>query len=286
MLSGFGESMDKLFEQFLREKTYLVNLQPRTLDIYQQTFDRYFKSMGKSKSSVQECVIQMKERGLADTTINIAIRNINSFLTWLYENEHTTEHLKLKQLRQEKKTIQGYSDSDIKKLVSYRPTSFSQHRIHTLVCLLAETGIRVEEALPLLVANIDFDNFLLVVKGKGNKQRIVPFGVELRRVLFRLTKKHNQPYLFGTRTGTRLSYHNAMKGLLAVLKAVGVENRGFHGFRRFYAKNFVQHGGDVFTLQRLMGHADLKTTQVYVDVRTEDLKLAHKQTSILGRLHS
>lgn len=278
--------MDKLFEQFLREKNYLANLQPRTLDIYQQTFNRYFRNMGKSKSSVQECVIQMKERGLADTTINIAIRNINSFLTWLYENEHTTEHLKLKQLRQEKKTLQGYSDVEIKKLVSYRPSSFSQHRIHTLICLLAETGIRIEEALPLLVANIDFDNFLLVVKGKGNKQRVVPFGVELRRVLFRLTKKHNQPYLFATRTGTRLSYHNAMKGLLRVCEALKVESRGFHGFRRFYAKNFVQHGGDVFTLQRLMGHADLKTTQVYVDVRTEDLKLAHKQTSILGRLHS
>jgi hypothetical protein len=60
--------MDKLFAQFLREKQYLVNLQPRTLDIYEWTFDRYFKGMEPTKASVQECVIKMKEKGLADTT--------------------------------------------------------------------------------------------------------------------------------------------------------------------------------------------------------------------------
>jgi site-specific recombinase XerD len=132
--------------------------------------------------------------------------------------------------------------------------------------------------------NSDFDNFLLTVRGKGNKQRIVPFGNDLRKILFRLTKKHKHPYLFATRTRTRLAYHNANKGLLRVLKELKIENRGFHGFRRFYAKSFVQNGGDVFTLQRLMGHADLKTTQVYIDVRTEDLKKAHQLTSTLGRL--
>ena len=59
--------MDKLFEQFLREKTYRVNLQPRTLDIYRQTFARYFKGMEPTKVSVQECVIRMREKGLADS---------------------------------------------------------------------------------------------------------------------------------------------------------------------------------------------------------------------------
>jgi len=74
---------------------------------------------------------------------------MNSFLSWLKENEHTQEHLKIRQLKEEKKVLQTFDERQIKKIIGWKPTGFYQWRLYALLCLIIDTGIRIEEALTL-----------------------------------------------------------------------------------------------------------------------------------------
>ena len=78
-------------------------------------------------------------------------------------------------------------------------------RIHALLCLLIDTGVRVSEALSLRREKIDFDNLILTVRGKGDKERLVPMSLELRTFLWKLSRQHKHDLLFPSRDGTDFS---------------------------------------------------------------------------------
>ncbi|MFP5260856.1 MAG: tyrosine-type recombinase/integrase [Blastocatellia bacterium] len=275
-----------LFEQFLKEKQYLKGISPLTTRSYRQAFDRFTKSGATevSKASLNQFVIYLWEKGLATTSCNISIRSINAFCTWLYENEHIPENLKLKQVKEEKRVLTGYTDEEIKKILSVKPEDLYDWRLYSLACLLIDTGIRIEEALTIHRKDVDLDNLLVKVKGKGNKERVVPISLELRRMLCRFLNKHPHDIVFATRSGQRLSYRNILREWEVLCRKLEIPYRPFHQLRHNFALSFIREGGDVFTLRRLLGHSSIQTTSIYVNLQTEDLKRAHAKTSILGRL--
>src|SRR5258706_15378039 len=97
-----------LFEHFIKEKRYLNNLSERTLASYKNdVFKRWMKYVGgmPTKQNINQFVIKMREHNLATSTCNITIRSLNAFLSWLYQNGHLTEPLKLQQLKAEKRIM-------------------------------------------------------------------------------------------------------------------------------------------------------------------------------------
>ena len=96
-----------LFEQFLQERRYLKNSSEKTIRFYKQSwgaFNRYVTSGPQlTKATLNEFVLKMRQSGLSPTSCNVYIRGMNSFLSWLKENEHTQEHLKIKHLKEEKR---------------------------------------------------------------------------------------------------------------------------------------------------------------------------------------
>jgi site-specific recombinase XerD len=133
---------------------------------------------------------------------------------------------------------------------------------------------------------VDFDNLLMTIKGKGDKERIVPFSPELNKTLYRYDQKnkYSQVWFFPTTTGNRMTYQNFAKEWRALCKDIGLEYRSFHKLRHNFGLNFIRQGGDISELRRLLGHASIITTQIYVNLQTEDLQRAHARTSILTRL--
>ena len=81
--------------------------------------------------------------------------------------------------------VPSFPPSAIKSMVSYKATGQNERRLHTLVCLLFDTGLRISEALSVTKENVDLDNLAIKVNGKGGKHRLVPFSLELRKVLWR-----------------------------------------------------------------------------------------------------
>ena len=253
-----------LFEDFIKEKRYLCNLSERTLNSYRtDMFRRWIRYVGgmPTQAGINQFIVKMREEGLAISTCNITIRSLNSFLSWLHRNGHIPQNLKAKQLRQERPIMKTFTEAQMKMLLSWKPNkNRNEIRLHVLMSLLADTGIRINEALTLRLENIDWDNLLIKVMGKGSKERIVPISIELRKVLHRyVTKqrisKHRSPYLLCTATGTQLTYQNIGRIFRALMKSLGIEgfDSAFQAFRRFFGKIYLKNGGNLVYLQRLFG---------------------------------
>jgi integrase/recombinase XerD len=283
--------MQALFEQFVKERRFLNNSTEKTIQFYRQSwaaFCRCFPILPDhlSNNHLTKFVMHMRESGLSPVSCNVYIRGMNSFLSWLHEHEYVAEPFRMRQLKVEQKILQTFNDQQVKALLSWKPKTIAEHRLFALLSLLADTGIRIEEALTLKRDKVDFDNLLLSVKGKGNKERIVPMSMVLRKTLFRYVSKHSFSLLFPTRDGGRLSYHNCLRDFKLLAKRLGIEGVrvSFHTLRHGFALNYVRSGGSLFHLQKALGHTTLTMTRRYCELSEDDLKQMHTKTSLLNRL--
>jgi integrase/recombinase XerD len=282
-------NLNTLYEQFIREKKYLCNVTKKTEDWYRQSWSAFTRSVGTpenlDRSILNEFVIKLRESGIAATSVNVYTCAINSFLTWLYENEHINEKLKIKALKEEQKIIKTFTDNHIARLIHFKPKTLVEWRLYACVMTLIDTGVRIDEALSLQRADVDFDNLLIEVKGKGQKSRLVPFSNELRKVLWNWMKKHDHKYVFPVHDGGRMFYRNflrELKNLCGKLSIEGVRTSP-HSFRHYFALHFLRRGGDLYSLCRILGHTDIKTTQIYLrSMGIEQIRESHTRLSPLN----
>jgi integrase/recombinase XerD len=180
----------------------------------------------------------------------------------------------MKRLKEEKRVLKTFSDEHLKALVNWKPRQNKRNecRIYAILSTLTDCGLRITECLEIELAKVDFHNLLITVTGKGNKERIVPMSIELRKGLYRNVQKHrfthfDSKYLFCTSTGAKISYINAYRDLADVMLSVGVDKNDIHGFfhafRRKFARSYVKTGGNLFYLQTVMGPATLQMPQVF-----------------------
>jgi integrase/recombinase XerD len=290
--------MKDLFEQFLKEKQYLCNLSPKTIDSYRLAFKAYQRVLSSmrtvradelpTKDTLKNFVIGMREAGLSPGGCNVYIRSINSYLTWLSENGHC-EPLRIKQLPKPQTVIKVFTEQHIQALIRFKPTDQYEKRIHTLICLLIDTGARIDEALTAQVSNVDLEQMVVKVRGKGNKERLLPISIEMRKILWVYLTRHRfkiGDYLFPTRDGNKMEYKNSLRDIKAVCKTLGIEGVRLspHGMRHFYSQHYMKNGGDIYSLSRLLGHTSISTTQIYLrSMGIEDIRSSGKALSPLHR---
>ena len=143
-----GGSMDELFALFCKEKEYLKGVSPQTVRFYQHSYSAFKRYHGEaSKTGLNRFVLEMRESGMKVGSVNAFIRGMNSFLSWLHENQHITEKLKIKLLREDKRVLKTFSDLETKKLITFRPRGFADTRLHAMVCLMIDTGVRIKRDL-------------------------------------------------------------------------------------------------------------------------------------------
>jgi integrase/recombinase XerD len=200
-----------LFQQFLTQRRYLKNVTPSTIEWYETAFKALQRSLGAdpplTKASLQQFVVSLRQRDVKPISCNTYFKALNTFCLWLHEEGHLSERVALSPLKFEKRLIETLTDEQMKIRLTVKPQRFDQWRLHAIVCLLLDAGLRIEEALTLRVADLDLDNLLVTVFGKGRKERRVPFSFELRKVLFRYEKiRTNQcarcELVFPSREGT------------------------------------------------------------------------------------
>jgi site-specific recombinase XerD len=259
--------MNSRFEQFIQQGIYLRNWSTRTVRTYRQGLKRLPTEI-PTKSQLDAWVVQMRQDGLTPGGCNMYIRTINSYLSWLHEGKDLDQPLKVKLLRAPQKQLTLLSDSDIRAILAFRPRNRAQRRTWTLVLLLLDTGIRISEALGIQGNKLDLDQMMVVVFGKGAKERVVPFSHEMRKVLYRWLQSargRDSSYVFSTYSGSGLTYRNAFRDVSVLMRRVGITKRVHpHLFRHQFASCYVRKGGDIYRLSRLLGHTAVGTTQIYL----------------------
>ncbi len=279
--------MQKLYDQFIKEKRFLDNLSERTLKYYGWTFNRWTSLVGEmpNKQNIKDFVIKLQESGITVYTANSYIRGMNSFFSWLAENDHC-EPFRIKKLKEPEKILKLFTEAHLKALLGFKPKSYEQNRLYGMMCLAIDTGCRIDEILRLKRNDLDFENLLATVVGKGNKERVIPISSEVRKILFKFLKMHEFDLVFPTRDGNRLIYRSALQqftNLCNKLKITGVRT-SWHTIRHTFASAYVRDGGNVIYLQKILGHTDLTTTKIYVKPLPSDLGLMHRKTSLVSRL--
>lgn len=279
------------FSAFVRERQFLTNVSPATLEWYTHAF-KWLPSESPSQTELKDAVLRMREKGLKATGCNSAIRAINSYLHWTanpnIKCSPLCTHPRIAQLKEPDLVLPTFSVSQVRLLVKWKPKGFFQRRLHLIVLLLLDTGCRITEALKLRVGDIDMDNMLVTLDGKGRKQRVVPFSFELRKAFFRYIRDFGRKLdalLFATESETMLGRRNVLRDVKHLCKRLGfpAPARTVHACRHTFAINYLRRGGSVFHLQKILGHATLEMTRRYVNLLTEDLQAVHQRVSLLGR---
>jgi integrase/recombinase XerD len=272
--------MQSNFERFIRERQYLSNVSPTTVRWYRYSL-RWLPSESPTQDELKAVVIRMRERGVKASGCNSYLRAINAYLKW------SGSPLRVPKLKEESHVPSTYTAKQVRAVVRWKPKGFFQRRIHTLMLTLFDTGVRLDEALSLRVSNCNLDDLLLTVTGKGRKERIIPFSLELRRVLAKFIMDFSiraEQFLFSTKVGRKMSPRNALRDVKALCQRLGftAPERSCHATRHSFACEYLRRGGSLFHLQRCLGHSSLEMVRRYAAVTVADLQAVHERVSLLS----
>ena len=235
-----------------------------------------------SKAFWTDLIAALRDKGVAAVSVNTYARAVNAFLKWAHDEGHVPAGVRIPRLKEEKTVLATLTPADIDGLLRWKPKAASAIRAHSSLPA-ARHGHAPNEALSLRRSDVDLDNLLIRVKGKGQKDRVVPMSFELRRILYRWLSRHTHDLVFPTMRGTKQTQRNALRDFQGMGRALGITGVrfSFHTMRHTFAVNYIRNGGDVFRLQRVLGHATLEMTRRYVNLQTEDLKAVHDKLSLL-----
>lgn len=158
-------------------------------------------------------------------------------------------------------------------------------RARTILMLLYETGMRASELTSLDDSSVDFTQGEIRVTGKGNKQRAIPFGDEFRTQLQEYIRQRDAMWqqridtaLILNDRGCRITYEQLRKEVMMRLSAIGnLAKRSPHVLRHSFATAMLNNGADLESVQKLLGHSELSTTEIYTHTTFEQLKKVYSK---------
>lgn len=192
--------------------------------------------------------------------------------------------------KQSNKIIYSFAKEEVKEILSmFDRSEFIGLRNYTIINILFGTGIRKSELLKITAEDIDWGSNLIKIYGKGNKERFVPIGSSLQRMILRYIKARKQYIAEKKKTDNiRLFISKdcrplSVGGLNTVFAHIK-ENKphwstrvSAHTFRHTFAKFFLLNGGDLFTLQKILGHEDISFTRLYIDLNTKEVSIQNEK---------
>ncbi len=150
--------------------------------------------------------------------------------------------------------------------------------------LLYSSGLRISEACGIKMEDIDMENMMITVAGKGGRERLVPFGEKAKKIIAEylkyarnyIMKNRHSDYLFISKKGEFLSRKSVWRLLKKYLSRTKITKTVTpHTFRHSFATHLIENNADIRVVQELLGHIDINTTQIYTHVASKHLKEAH-----------
>ena len=193
--------------------------------------------------------------------------------------------------KRRKSIINTFSLEQVDAVLSHCGKDFLGIRDRAIIAMLLDCGLRVSELAGLDLDDVDWADGALIVLGKGNKERVVPFGHTTRQVLTGYIARRgvlDTEALFVSNLATRLDRHR-VAGIIE-RRCERAEITGVrcspHTFRHTMAVSYLRNGGDVFSLQKFLGHSSLDLTRRYAELSQTDVQDKHRLYSPADRLAS
>ena len=227
-----------------------------------------------SAVSVSDCkayYIHLSNRNVSSVTVQTYIRALRAFLSWCYLEGYISENIpKMFRLpKAQKKKIDILTDSEVEQL--FRCLSgrdFISIRNYCIVALMIDSGLRLNEVVTIRRDKIHIAEGYAIVNGKGNKERFVPLGLNSKRALLRycaiVPNKEKETPLFVKDTLIPIK-ESTVKQLFRKLKSrSGIPRLHPHLLRHTFATRYIERGGDIYSLQSILGHTSLEMVKKYV----------------------
>ncbi len=284
--------IDREISEFLIDRESR-NLTPKSLKWYSHAlgiFGAYLTvgcietTRSVTSSTVRHFLIHLKDRGHNPGGRANIFGAVRAYLHWYKAEFELTDWNPLDRVATPKQTgeiKQPIALDDFQHLIAAcKGRSFAALRDQALLLVLLDTGIRKQEITDLNYGDVNLINGEIYIRsGKGRKSRTVFIGTKTKRVLgvyLRLRKNITaESPLWATDQGTPLAYNSIRQVVRRRAAEAGIKEPGLHEFRRAFALSYLRNGGDVVTLQRLLGHASLNVVLRYLDLVKDDLQVSH-----------
>ncbi|MDI6861244.1 MAG: site-specific tyrosine recombinase XerD [Caldisericia bacterium] len=289
-----------LFETFISYLEFEKEFSKNTILSYKNDLDDFKEYLELIKKDIYEIdkkdafnyLIFLSKKKLKPSSLRRKISAIRSFYKFLIREEliltDPTQDLVFP--KNEKKLPQVLTVEEIEKLINVIDNkTLKGKRDRAIVELLYSSGLRVSEIINLKVSDLDFENNYLKCFGKGSKERIVPFG-ELAKTYIvdyleeRKKLKIESEFLFINKKGEKLLRQHINNILKRYSKKAKLKKRVHpHMLRHSFATHLLERGADLRSVQELLGHVDISTTQIYTHLTKDYLREIYLNTHPLWR---
>ena len=284
--------MTPLLEEYSRYLSLERGLSPRTVEAYGSDVGRFLEWAGKNrvdpknapKTALDDFLWDEKQGGAGPATLSRRVNSLKSFFTYMAIEANLPENPaeNLKGPRKPKRLPKFLSQRDAQRLLAAPDgTSYQDVRDRAMLELLYAAGLRVTELVTLKPEGVNLQEGWVRVLGKGAKERLVPVHPRalgaLKVYLVERERHFKAPdaELFLGRTGKKLSREQFWRVLSELGRRAGLAHVHPHLLRHTFATHLLEGGADLRSVQEMLGHADLSTTQIYTHLDSAALKNAH-----------
>ena len=299
ILNGAKDSigLNELYQRFIR-KCKIKNLTEKSIESYEKRLSHFIEYYGgdtpidrMSGDTIDEFVLWLKNTHTAsDITINGYLRDVRALLRYGMECGYIkpfTIHL----IKAEKKIKETYTDEELLSLLKkpdMNSCSFSRYKTWVFENYLLGTGNRLSTALSVKIKDVDFEGASIrLTTTKNRRQQIIPLSYSLSQVLREyLSIRGGAPedYLFCDEYGNQAKEQTYRQLVRRYNLSRNVMKTSCHLFRHTFAKHWIIAGGDIFRLQKILGHSDLTVTKEYVQMFGQDLQMDFERFNPLDRI--
>ena len=284
-MSKLSDLIIEFLRYLLIDKGYSEN----TIESYKRDLDKFLEYNKNtsidniSNEDLKKYIKYLNDSGLNEKSIARNISSLKSFYKFLviskYISSNTSDSLYLPKIR--KSLPNTLTEDEVFKLLDIELIDNFSYRNKAMIELLYATGLRVSELINLKLQDVDFSQDIIRTFGKGSKERIIPIGDYAKEYLEKyiyeyrscMLKKENSEYIFLNNHGKQMTRQGFFKIIKKIAKEKGINKElSPHTLRHSFASHLLKYGADLRTIQELLGHSDISTTQIYTHITNEELK--------------
>ena len=288
------DELKKSLKDFLRIKNYSEH----TISNYERDVNRFLKYLTEKKIDPNDIstpiitgwIIFLRKSGLGNRSIQRNISSLKNFYKFMFKSG-TVESNYFESVQSPKinETLpKALTPEDVEKLLSFEPKTFSDARDKAFLELLYSSGLRVSEAVNVNIASFESDLNFVKVLGKGNKERMLPVGKYAKDAILRWLEIRNENInstdaLFTNKYGKRISVRAMQQRIYKISIAQGMSPVSPHMLRHSFATHILESSGDLRSIQEMLGHSSLSTTQIYTKLNFQQLTKIYDKSHPHGK---